>query len=341
LSEANTSDDVELRLELEWELWVVENLLGGAAPAQIVEALSAQGTPRDVAKDQVQAIAESSRFLNLRRRVTRAFMAEQTLTLRRTITGPIGIDVCADLTADEFHDRYWIHSRPVHLTEATRTLGAVQRWSMDFFHREHGDLEVQVNCGRDRAARKSATEAQSEPMLLGKFIDGLRSGRGNDRYIVSKNGLLAMPELRHLEADLSPLPAFLEQPKLPAGVALWLGPAGTFSPAHFDPHGVLLVQVEGRKKVRLVPPDQLALVEDMDGYYARPDLDDPELHARSDFDPASISTAVLEEGHALFVPAGWFHEVTSLEPSLTLSFLTFPWENHFHWLRPLSSRQES
>jgi hypothetical protein len=334
---AGADRDVQLRLELEWELWVVEHLLAGARPEQIVETLVSGGTDREIATEQVDAVRESARFAKLRRRVTRAYMAEQALRLHRTIAGPIRIDVVDDLDRSEFHARYWLPSRPVLLTEATQKLGAVERWSLEGFREELGDLEIEVNSGRTRAARKSATEKERETMRLGAFIDEVIGSAGNERYIVSKNGLLARPELRHLEADLVPLPAFLDPPKLPSGVSLWLGPAGTFSPAHFDPHGVLLVQVAGRKRVRLVPPDQLALVEDMDGYYARPDLDDDALHAHPEFDPESVVQTILERGHALFVPAGWFHEITALEPSLTLSFLTFPWDNHFHWLRPLSS----
>jgi hypothetical protein len=332
------TENVELRLDLEWELWVIENLLCGATPSQVVDALSSQGTPRELAQAQVDAIHGSARFAKLRTRVTRAFMAEQTLKLRREISGPWGIDVAPSLSRDELYERYFRPSRPVLLTDALGDLPALSRWSFDFFRREHGDLEVEVNCGRNEAARKSKTEAESERVKLSSFIDEVLEGEGNARYIVSKNGLLARPELRHLEEDLAPLPDFLEPPKLPAGVALWLGPKGTFSPAHFDPHGVLLVQVEGTKRIRLVSPDELPLLEDMDGYYARPELDDPALHERPDFDPRAIAEATISKGQALFVPAGWFHEVTSLTPSLTLSFLTFVWDNHFHWLRPLSSR---
>ncbi len=331
------AEKVELRLDLEWELWVIENLLAGATPTQVVDALASQGTPRDLAASQVDAIRASSRFTKLRTRVTRAFMAEQTLTLRRQISGPWGIDVVPTLSREDFHEKYFRPSRPVLLTEALGGLRALERWSFDFFRREHGDLEVEVNSGRDRASRKSRTEAESERVKLGVFIDEILGAEGNDRYIVSKNGLLARPELKHLEEDLEPLPSFLARPELPKGVSLWLGPKGTFSPAHFDPHGVLLVQVEGKKRVRLVSPDELALVEDMDGYYARPDLDDPALHARPDFDAEAIAETTIEQGQALFVPAGWFHEITALSPSMTLSFLTFVWDNHFHWLRPLSA----
>ncbi|MFO0614459.1 MAG: cupin domain-containing protein [Polyangiaceae bacterium] len=60
---------------------------------------------------------------------------------------------------------------------------------------------------------------------------------------------------------------------------------------------------------------------------------------RTPLDPAAerVFDVALGPGEALFIPAAWIHEVTALAPSLTLSFLTFPWPNHFHWLGPPGS----
>lgn len=55
------------------------------------------------------------------------------------------------------------------------------------------------------------------------------------------------------------------------------------------------------------------------------------------FAPESIYAVTLEPGQALVIPVAWFHEVTALAPSITLSFLHFCWPNHFHWLAPTST----
>ena len=120
--------------------------------------------------------------------------------------------------------------------------------------------------------------------------------------------------------------------KPPRGVSLWVGPAGTITPPHFDPHNVLLVQVQGRKRVRLASRIRAGLHQSHDGYYLAQPID--EVFAAR---PELVATVILEPGQALFVPAAWFHEVTALEPSMTLSFLNFRWHNHFHWLGPTGS----
>jgi len=90
---------------------------------------------------------------------------------------------------------------------------------------------------------------------------------------------------------------------------------------------VLLVQAVGRKRVWLVPPETGAVLEGLDGYYAEPDARELE----------GALEVVLEPGEALFVPVAFFHQVEALEPSMTLSLLSFPWENDFHWMKPVSS----
>lgn len=90
---------------------------------------------------------------------------------------------------------------------------------------------------------------------------------------------------------------------------------------------MLLVQAVGRKRVWLVPPETGAVLEGLDGYYAEPDARELE----------GALEVVLEPGEALFVPVAFFHQVEALEPSMTLSLLSFPWENDFHWMKPVSS----
>jgi hypothetical protein len=198
----------------------------------------------------------------------------------------------------------------------------VRTWSFGTLAERFGDVEIEINVRRTEAARSSDTEAHARRGTFGEFLRGAATTAGNDTYIVSRNGLLAHPELRPLWDDLAPLPAILAPPQPPRGASLWIGPAGTRSPAHFDPHGVLLVQVQGEKRVRLVAPDHLDMFEGLDGYYATRVLDDRALDI------------TIGPGDALFVPLAWFHEVTSLAPSITLSLLCFPWSNDFHWFEP-------
>ncbi|WFD22956.1 [histone H3]-dimethyl-L-lysine(36) demethylase [Malassezia equina] len=117
-------------------------------------------------------------------------------------------------------------------------------------------------------------------------------------------------------------------------VQVWMGPAGTTSPAHTDPYLNCYVQVVGHKLVWLAPPRSHGLC-----VYGGPD--DKDLCTRhmsntSQVDvfqpraatPAAFRTHVvphaesvyLHPGDLLFVPPGWWHAMQSTTQSCSVSF---------------------
>lgn len=309
------------RLGLDWEVWAIAQLAAGSAAQDVVDALGVEGVDANEARAQLDQIVATPSFAMLRQRVVRGTMADQLLRARLEIAPITAIERRPTIDADEFYERHWRTSRPIVLTEAARQIRAVQTWTFANLAERFGELAIEVNVRRGEATRGSETERHAETWKLREFLARAATEAGNDAYIVSRNGLLARPELLPLWDDLTPLPAMLAPPTPPRGVSLWIGPAGTRSPAHFDPHGVFLVQVQGRKRVRLVAPDHLEMTDDMDGYYASRTHD-------------SAFEVELAAGEALFIPVAWFHEVTALDPSITLSMLCFRWPNQFHWFEP-------
>jgi hypothetical protein len=330
------AESVEVRLALDWELWVVENLLRGATRAELSQALVSQGIAAEVAEEQVALIAASSAVGTMRSRQSVALMGQQALRMKSIVEGPLALDLIrgGKLTREDFYERYWTRNRPVHLPDAASEVPAVKNWSLASFRERFGGAQVAVNTGREAAGRRSLIESEAETCTLGAFIDDITSNSGNDRYIVSRNGLLTRPEFRELQDELSPLPPFLAPVALPRGVSLWVGPKGTYSPPHYDPHNVLFVQIDGRKEVKLAPPSARGIYADMDGYYARGSLADLASRVSGESESKDALSVTLNPGEALFVPVGWFHEVTALDASMMLSFVSFPWENDFHWMRP-------
>ena len=319
----------ELRFGLEWELWVLDKLLlSEATEADVIETLVAQGVDEEAAEFGVHTLVESKRFDGLRQRIQRALMAERIERLQSELArgDRDHIPVRADIDRQALYHEHWAGSWPVHLTECAKEMHAVKTWSLDHLGQRLGDLKVEVNSDRLLATDARDTESRSTDMAFREFATRAQRESSNDFYIVSRNGLFSRPELETLWEDLAPLPEILVAPKFPQGVSLWLGPAGTTTPPHFDPHNVLLVQVQGRKRVRLAPRVTADSLNVLDNYYLVPSLDEA-FGER-------VFTVELLPGESLFIPVGWFHEVTSLDPSITLSFLSFPWPNHFHWFRP-------
>lgn len=319
---------VETRLALEWELWVVEHLLFSARLDDLAGALAEQGVDRSEALAQVERIERNPGFARLKARLGEANLGSRLERLREALVPDVDVSVRATIAADELLERHWIPSRPLKLTDAMGELRALKTWSLQSLAERFPDATVEVNVARQQAARPRETELHAQRMVVPAFVARALAGPSNDLYAVSRNGWLADPVFLALWDDLRPLPPFLVPLAPPRGVSLWVGPEGTITPPHFDPHNVLLVQVQGRKRVRLAPRVRSDQHGVLDGYYLEGPLD--QFGDR-------VRTVVLEPGEALFVPVGWFHEVTALSPSMTLSFLSFPWPNHFHWLGPPGS----
>lgn len=176
-------------------------------------------------------------------------------------------------------------------------------------------------------------------------------------------------------------------------INIWLGPEGTVSPAHTDPHHNILAQVVGRKYVRLFAPEQGSCLYPMSGgkggISSHADHDADEQRCKSpDGEPSSTrlktdadddgevvdmsntsqvdvglevdwllagsgsaddrkseqsrkqqkqrraeqaarfpllgqaqyAETVLHPGECLFIPRGWWHYITSLDTSCSVSF---------------------
>lgn len=300
--------------------WVARNLSWGAAASELVETLVGGGVAEDVARREVALVASSSLGAPLASALRRLDRAGELTSLLAGLRKSAPLEELRALPdADTFHGRYWATNTPVVVR------GFLATWARPFtptfadLRARFGDVEVEVMRGRDAYEDPGLHfEKIVARMTLAAFLDVVEGPPTNDVYMVARNDALRGPLALLLDEIEPPADLF----KRRSGVSLWLGPSGTLTRLHHDATNNLFCQVLGRKRVTLVPPHQLAIADTAIGFYAteRPSSEALREHAMD---------VTLEPGDAVFLPVGWWHEVESLAPSLSLALVGFTRKNSF------------
>jgi len=108
------------------------------------------------------------------------------------------------------------------------------------------------------------------------------------------------------------LPDYCDRARLGQSSSFWFGPAGTLTPLHHDTLMLLHTQIVGRKRWRFVSPLQTPKVYNFDGVFSPVDVEQPDLGRYPAFADVKMLEVVVEPGETVFLPLGWWHQVTSL-----------------------------
>lgn len=242
----------------------------------------------------------------------------------------------SNLTSTEFHQRYQHPGLPVILQ---RLIDAEPVWDLHYLCQHLGPLAFPVrHYGRERYQQdkrqwtSSGSGAAARTLLFADYAALLGSGEAyqHDLYLarcsVQHTPLAEQPHLQHLEQRL-------EQLGLRFPVThfnLWVGPGGHTSCLHYDPMDGMLIQLYGAKKVLLFPPSQIYNLYPISvlkslryglklrSVYSQVYPDRPDFAAFPRFQEAlnHSQEIILNPGEILFLPAGWWHEVTALDTAL-------------------------
>jgi len=243
------------------------------------------------------------------------------------------VDRRSNLSRGEFLDRYYAANRPVVLEGLMIGWRAMTAWTPDYLKRVAGDQTVEVMTGRDADTKyaRSGPKHRTE-MCFADYIDLVYSGKvTNDYDLVPNNEFFQRPEMQLLLEDFTAFPEYLSGAAAGRQSFLWFGPAGTITPLHHATSNILLAQVLGRKRYRLIPSSQCQYVYNTQGVFSDVDCENPDLNRYPKFRNASILDLVVGAGEVLFMPVGWWHHVRALDVSMTVSFTNFVFPNYFNW----------
>jgi len=234
-------------------------------------------------------------------------------------------------TPEEFHRNFRRPGRPALITGA---LDRIAPLSLQTILDDIGDRKVPIRrYGPDRFTRPKVEWREYchvDQHTVREFADLLSNGTAS-----RDNLYLAQTEIGHtaLRAQVGPVIDALAQAtglrqQLPLDINLWIAPGGHTEPLHFDSHDGTLLQLRGAKQVALFRPEQsenLYPFGTFSGglppwmsqvYIDQPDFDRFPLLRQA---LAAREDIVVEEGQVLFIPSGWWHEVTALGSDYVVS----------------------
>jgi len=115
-------------------------------------------------------------------------------------------------------------------------------------------------------------------------------------------------------------------------INFWIGMKGTTAHTHYDVFENFNVQVVGRKRWTLFPPNSTLYLYPFlhpSHAQAQADIDDPNLVDFPEISKLSAVEVITEPGDVLYLPPMWFHKVDALEDSININSWSYSKNTHF------------
>ncbi len=305
---------------------LAEGLSAGDDDAALHARLVAAGVSAAAAKYEVDRLAKDPMAAMLRRQAARMAKQQWLLTNQQRLAieaeGGFALDTLDRPDVAAFYRHYYEANRPAKLTGIVDHWPALARWSLDHFAAIAGDTLVEAQVERERDPDYELAKNDHRRLVrFGELIDWLRKDEpSNDIYLTAYNSGTNAAALGLLWDDLAPID-ILDARGGRDGF-FWLGPRGTLTPWHHDLTNNLLVQVVGRKRVRMAPPwasDRMKNSRHCFSDWAN----EPLPAGPGDADTPPVLETVIGPGEAVFLPVGWWHQVEALDLSASMSFTSF------------------
>ena len=317
----------EITLDQSWMDWLVSQLLGGRPLTELVEVMVRRGFVRERAEHELRAISDSRVMAAAIRSRREAGKLRDLVSAFGTLFSRSGFALeKRHVSPEEFYRDHFFANRPVVVTGLTDDWPAITRWTPSYFRSRFGDVLVEITYDRERDSRYERNFGRHRTRVpFAEYISMVEDGgTSNSYYMVARNHVLDLPELRELSSDFRCPDGFLDPAtRQRPYVRLWYGPAGTLTPLHCDDQNILFAQVRGRKHVKLVAPYFYPRLYNEDSCYSQVDLRAIDLERFPGMRGVPVLDIVLEAGECLFIPLGWWHWVKSLDVSISLTFTNF------------------
>ncbi|XP_043485810.1 lysine-specific demethylase 8 [Polistes fuscatus] len=223
-----------------------------------------------------------------------------------------------------FYKDIFIPKIPVIITDSMKHWNALHLWQdIDYLNKIAGSRTVPIEIG----SRYTEEDWSQSLITFSEFLQShIIKATQNVGYLAQHQLFDQIPELQN-DIVIPDYCSFSDKEDVevePPDINAWFGPAGTVSPLHFDIKNNLLCQVFGYKRIFLYNPSDTINLYPYDTKLldntAQVDPLKPDYIKWPDFKKAKGFMCYLGPGEMLYIPPKWWHHVTALTTSFSVSF---------------------
>jgi hypothetical protein len=326
-------------LSEDWRRWIAENLLLGCHPDTVAASLHQAGIGTAQARAEIETALRSPYLQGAQRLRNRLAKRDWVIDIQSRLNriAPDPVPRHERPSGQVFFEQYYRRNLPVIITGMLDDCAARTRWNIDYFQRQFGTREVEVQFGREADPQYEQNSISHKRMMrFGDYASLVQdSGRTNDFYMTANNDTQNRAALAELWQDVPALPDYLAP--APAGTGFfWFGPAGTITPFHHDLTNNFMAQIIGRKRVLLIAPCEVSRVANLRHCFSQVDGRLIDLQQFPAMAGVPVLDVELAPGEILFLPVGWWHFVEALDIAVTVSATNFRWPNDFYTNYPVN-----
>lgn len=323
-----------------WITWITCNRAYDVSEESLALVMLDAGIPKETAWKLLgmahEAIENQALKIIVQRHKKASAVLEILARIQATDKDNLVVKKIATPTSEAFLKHYWAANKPVVFKNFAKGWKATKAWALPELVKNYGDhvIEVQMNREADKNFEPNSIAHKAKVKLSEYVAKVIATESSNDFYMTANNRVLEHPACKELLQDIGPLPEYINRPSSNGVWHIWVGPKGTITPLHHDGACLVHVQLIGSKRWKLMSPLQLPNVYNNLGVFSKLDIHN------IDYDqfPLMRNVEILEidvnPGEAIFIPLGWWHGVTSLDKSVSLSTTDFTFDNVWDFKNP-------
>ncbi len=225
-----------------------------------------------------------------------------------------------------FKERYLEEKKPVIISNSFKW-SALEKWSLDYLKKIYPDKMIILTVFNPTLN----TLGCEIKLKLPEAIDLINNNTDkNKKYYLMQRSI--HDEFPELTPDIA-VPKYADNNY--THINLWLGEKNINTKPHYDYYDNFLTQIFGRKRVRLFAPNDTPYMHaySINDTMTVEGVQYPSVHSSqiadidlvdaNEFPNIKFATpfeGILNPGDLLYIPAGWWHEVKSLDVTMSINF---------------------